>query len=387
MAVVVLCLRGAPRMPAQSQTETSPTAHASPLIPRTADEREQRFRAQHRFELTVQVADAAGRPASNLHAADFTVLDNEQARIVTSFQSAASDSSGSTATILLVLDTVNSSTRQLQSFARTIEQVLRAEDSTLAYPVSIGVLYGSSIDVDAPTSDRSILLGNLKVRAARLRSTGCVESEQQLEAPRVPWLVGIGTVHGLSPDALDCMNQRFISSVTALTMFASEHADGTGPLLVLWFGPGWPLLTNREFRADSQDLARNFFTQLVGISTALREAHITIDALASPDNSPEPEQRDTRDVAFFAGVSDENEARAGNLGLHALAHQTGGRILSSVWKLGDQIHTCMADADSYYRLSFDFPPAANYGEFHALAVKVDRPGFTVRTTPFYYAEQ
>lgn len=383
---MTLCLYGAPRV--QAQTEAPRPAHASPLIPRTADEREQRFRAQHRFVLTVQVADAAGRPASNLRAADFTILDNAQTRALTSFQSAVSDSDRSAATILLVLDTVNSSTRQLQSFARAIEQVLQAEDSPLAHPVAIGALYGSSIDVDPPTTDRSALLAELKLRAARLNSTGCLDAEQQLEAPQVPWLAGSGGIrHSLSPDSLDCINRRFVSSVTALTTLAVEHAEDAGPLLVLWFGPGWPLLTNREFGPDSGELQHNFFTKLVDLSTALREAHMTVNALASPDESPEPEKRDTRDVAFFAGVPDESQAHAGNLGLHALAHQTGGRILTGSRNLTDEIRTCMADADSYYLLSFDFPPAASYGEYHGVAVKIDMPGLTARTNTFYYAEQ
>jgi VWFA-related protein len=387
IAIVVLSLQGATFLHAQTKRASSSSAQSSTLIPRTADEREQRFRAQHRFVLTVHVSDAVGRPANGLHAGDFTILDNERARTLAAFQSAANDASRSPAAILLVLDAVNSSTRQLQSFARTIDRILRAQYSTLAHPISLGVFHGSLIDVDPPTPDRSVLLAELKLRAARLESTGCVEAEQRLESPHVPWMTGSGGINGLSPDALDCLNQRFVSSVTALTMLATERAEDADPLLVLWFGPGWPLLTNREFRSDSEDLRRNFFTQLVGLSTALREAHITIDALASPDNSPEPEERNTRDIAFFAGVAAEDQARAGNLGLHALAHQTGGRILTGTRDLASEIRTCMTDADSYYLLSFDFAPAASFGEYHALAVKVDKPGLTVRTSTFYYAEQ
>jgi hypothetical protein len=38
-------------------------------------------------------------------------------------------------------------------------------------------------------------------------------------------------------------------------------------------------------------------------------------------------------------------------------------------------------------LSFDAPPAPGFGEFHTLAVKIDKPGLDVRTNTLYYAEQ
>src|SRR5579871_2267960 len=58
-----------------------PSSDQTPrLIPRTHDEREQRFLAQHRIILNVEVADAAGKPAADLTQADFTLFDNDQQR-------------------------------------------------------------------------------------------------------------------------------------------------------------------------------------------------------------------------------------------------------------------------------------------------------------------
>ncbi len=73
----------------------------------------------------------------------------------------------------------------------------------------------------------------------------------------------------------------------------------------------------------------------VGGSTALREAQIKLDAVASPDDSPNPESLATHDVAFFDRVSSQDEVRAGSLGLHALAHQSGGQIILNASEEGE----------------------------------------------------
>lgn len=55
--------------------------------------------------------------------------------------------------------------------------------------------------------------------------------------------------------------------------------------------------------------------------------------------------------------------------------------------LPEQIRTCITDADSYYSLSFDAPPARKFGEYHTIQVLVDRSDAHVRTRTLYYAEQ
>ena len=377
-----ICIAPPTRAYAQSETQAAPR-----LIPRTAEERKQQYIVAHRILLSVRVFDASGNPSADLNQTDFTVLDNRQPRKLMRFQSILGASAIAPVRIIFVLDAVNSTTRQLRDFEKEIERHLLQQKERLSNPTSIGVFSGSSVEVDEPTLARNALLDGLRSIAPRLRSIGCLEDEQQGETPPPSWLAGSGNVRGLAPEALSCMNQRFIASVSALYTLASHQADVAGPLLVLWIGPGWPILTNREFRSDTPDLKQNFFGQLVGVSTALREGQITLDALASPNFSPDPASPDTRNDAFYAGVSDENSARAGNLGLHALAYQTGGRILKTSRDIPAQIRSCIADAASYYLLAFDSPPASKYGEYHALEVKIDRPGWTVRTNTLYYAEQ
>ena len=47
----------------------------------------------------------------------------------------------------------------------------------------------------------------------------------------------------------------------------------------------------------------------------------------------------------------------------------------------------MADAKAFYLLSFDGLPGDGPDEYHALEVKIDKPGVKARTRYGYYAQQ
>ena len=147
------------------------------------------------------------------------------------------------------------------------------------------------------------------------------------------------------------------------------------------------MLTDKAFTPDPPDLKRNFFAQLVSLSMSLREAQMTVDAVASPDESINPQTPQCSRYRVLRGSLQPGPGQCGEPGLHVLAHQTGGRIMAETRDVAGQISACVADADSYYVLMFDSPPAADFGEYHALAVKVNKPGLDVRTNTFYYAEQ
>jgi VWFA-related protein len=336
--------------------------------------------------LNVRVADAAGQPLRDLKQADFTLFDNDQQRKLVSFQSIEGNSATGAAHVILVLDTVNSFTRQLHYFEKEIEKYLKQGEGPLAYPLAVGVFSGSSVSVGAASRDRETLLAELKTRTADLHATGCITRLDHGESAPSPNFIGNG-VRAESATMLTCLNDRFVSSVMALRQLAHEQVEIPGRVILIWIGPGWPLLTNRGFTPDPPELKRSFFDQLVSVSMAMREGQVTLDSVASPDDSPNPEASDSHDSAFFGGISNEDQIRAGNLGPHALAHQSGGHIMTDVRDVAGQISECVADAESYYVLAFDSPAAAAFGEYHSLAVKVDKPALDVRTNTLYYAEQ
>ncbi len=367
---------------------TSTEGQAPQLIPRTHEEREQRYQTQHRIVLNVRVSDPSGRPWAGLNESDFHLLDNQEPRKITSFRSVEGGAPNAMAHVIMVLDTVNTDTRKLVYFRNEIEKYLKHQPPQMPYSTSIAIFSNAGIDEGQSSRNRDELLAGLKARTENLRSTGCKDREGPSEAPQSPWLSGGGPPDSQPTAALTCENERFVSSVRTVFKTAQREWNEPGRVILIWFGQGWPLLLNREFRQDTQQVKRNFFTQLVTLSTALREAQVTLDAVASPvDVSPDGGWRKTQDDSLYEGVPNESEATAPSISLHAFAHQSGGQIMYKETDVAGQIAACIADAEMYYVVAFDVPPASEFGEFHSLVVKVDNPQLKVRTNTIYYAEQ
>jgi len=375
-----------PALQAPSSPSAAPDEPNPRLIPRTPAERERRFVAQHRIILNVRVADAAGNPVPGLNQADFTLYDNDHARKIVSFRSVDGSTAG--AHIIFVIDAVNNFTKQVRTYAKELERYLKERDGPLPYPVALGVFSGVSIEVGQSSRDRAALLRELKTRTEDLRAGGCITVHDHGNTTAAAYtLGGMGGTRAEAQQELICKNERFVESVSALSGLARKQKDVPGRAILIWFGPGWPMLTDKAFTPDSPELKRNFFAQLVSLSMSLREAQVTIDAVASPDESINPQTPNVRDTDFFVGVSTPDQVSAANLGLHVLVHQTGGRIMAETRDVAGQISAGVADADLYYVLMFDSPPATDFGEYRALAVKVNKPDLDVRSNTLYYAEQ
>jgi VWFA-related protein len=356
------------------------------LIPRTHEEREARFQAQHRIVLNVEVTDGAGSPIAGLKAADFTLLQDLQPLSIASFRPVNGEAVAVPPHVMLLLDAVNNSSRDIANDRKGIESFLHQSPEPLAFPTSIAVLSDGEIKSGRPARDRGALLDQLRDLSSGLHPIACASEVNPNQTMRAVWMPG--TVSGIdSSKELNCLNQRFITSISALTRFAKLQIDIPGRVILVWMGSGWPLLNNKQFSPDDESVKASFFTNLVQVSSALREAQMTLDVLLPSSLFRTPELRDQHDDAFFNGVPNQDEVTAASLGLQALAHQSGGQVLIGAKNISSRISACMADAKSYYELTFDSPPAAQFGEYHSLQVKVEKPGVTVRTNTVYYAEQ
>jgi VWFA-related protein len=357
------------------------------LIPRTHEQREARFLAEHRIVLNVEVTDAAGSPIAGLEARDFTLIEDHEPRSVASFRPVNGEAVSVPPQVMLLLDAVNNSPRDLANDRKGVESFLRQSSEPLAYPTSIAVLSDGEIRSAPLTRDRSALLNQLRDLSPRLHPVACANDINPNDwSMRQGWVPGT-TEMAPSNNQLNCLNQRFITSIDALTRFAKLQVDIPGRVILIWIGSGWPLLNNKQFSPDDESIKANFFANLVQVSSALRESQMTLDVLLPSSLFRTPESRSEHDDAFFNGVPNQDDVTAASLGLQALAHQSGGQILIGAKNISNGISACMADAKSYYELTFDSPPAAQFGEYHSLQVEVDRPGSTVRTNTVYYAEQ
>ncbi len=355
------------------------------LIPRTPEERARSYQNLHRIVLYVQVNDASGKPPAELRQIDFTIFEDHQVRKIASFRPIREGLAADPLNVIVVVDTVNNSSGKVAQFRKEIEKYLSDGDGLLANPMSIALLSDKGIRLGTPSLDRVALLKELDELAGDVHSIACSDTLHALEC-NVPALPD-GSSPPCDPNPrLECLNHQFNASIAALTSLAQEQVNKPGRIILVWLGSGWPLLNDYGFVPDTPDVKGSFFRNLVAVSSALREAQITLEVVSS-SRAPIVSPRDIRDSFFFNGISDENHASAASLAPQALAYQSGGMVLTNNKDIASAIARCVADAKSYYVLAFDSPPATRYGEYHSLEVRVDRPELKVRTRTLYYAEQ
>jgi hypothetical protein len=131
---------------------------------------------------------------------------------------------------------------------------------------------------------------------------------------------------------------------------------------------------------------QGIFNDIVTLSDRLRQARITLYAV---------DPLGTDDAAgfltfgykqFLKPVRKAGQVQFGHLALQVLAYQSGGRILNSSNDVVGEIAACDADANAFYVLSFDGLPGDGPNEYHALEIKIDKPGLAARTRSGYYAQ-
>jgi VWFA-related protein len=344
-----------------------------------------RYQAQHRIVLKVVVTDASGKPVSNLKEQDVALLDNGQPQALTSFQAVDDSKLPRRSRLILMLDTVNNPARAIEQDRHEVERYLQASPSFLANPTSIAVLGEAGATIGPSSQDRKTLLEQVRQLKDQLHPVSCQEDPDINHSFLNVWMPNAPATLR-STKVLACLNQRFERSVASLYKLAAQQSTVPGRVLLLWLGPGWPLLNEHEFTQDSAEVRQNFFHYLVELSTTLRESQVTLDAVTSPDFVRKTETRNDHDNAFFDGVPREEDTTAGSLGLEALAHQNGGQTLADSRDLASGITQAIAAENSYYVLSFDSPPAATPAEFHTLRVDTSQPSLKIRTSTLYYAQ-
>ena len=375
------------QQPAQAPPATG--THLPTLTPRTHEERERTYQAEHHVILNVLVTDRAGKPVIGLRQSDFTLLDNGQPRKLSSFRAVEGSKGIAPARVVLVLDAVNNTPKDVAGDRKGVEAFLAQSPGRLAFPTSIGILTTAGLTVSEPSRDRETVVAELQSFTRTVHPYICGDSGGGSEQVFATFTVHTGSAiaEGERPnEKASCENERFHRSVDALKKFVVEQENEQGRAILIWTGRGWPLLLRHEFADDTPALKQNMFDNLALITNAMREGQVTLDAVFSPDLYRRVELRTDHDNAFFNGVRTENEMTGSSLSLQMLAHQSGGQVLIDGKDLDAEIAQCVADAQLYYALSFELPQAVNPGEFHSLVVMADDPALTVRTNTSYYGE-
>jgi VWFA-related protein len=313
--------------------------------------------------LDVVVNDKSGKPVSGLQQQDFTLLDNKQPQKILSFE----EVKGGAATtdppveVVLLVDEVNTSFTHVSFERAQIEKFLRRDSGQLPRPVSLAFLSDSGVALgNITTQDGNALAAELNQNQAGLRSI-----------TRSQGVYGAGDRVGLS--------------LNSLQELAAYEAPRPGRKLVIWISPGWPFLSGPRIELSDKDQQR-IFAQIVALSDSLRRARITlysVDPLGTADSGG---LGIFYYQEFVKGVKRARQTQIGDLGLQVIATQTGGRVLNSNNDVTGEIATCMNDANAFYVVTFDGLVGDGPNEYHALEIKLDKPGVKALTRTGYYAQ-
>jgi VWFA-related protein len=318
--------------------------------------------AQRPITLDVVVTNKSGELVPGLQQRDFKLLDNKQPQKILSFQAVQGPASADPPVeVIFIVDEVNTTFTNVSFERAQIEKYLRTAGAELPHAAAIAILTDSGLAMsNLTTQDGNALAAQLDHAQAGLRSI-----------TRSQGIYGAGDRIGLS--------------LNAVQQLADLEAPRPGRKLVIWLSPGWPYLSGPDQELDSKD-QRRIFGNIVGLSDSLRKARITlysIDPLGTADSGG---FRTSYYQEFLKGVKKASQAQIGNVALQVLATQSGGRVLISNNDVAGEIASAIADANAYYVLTFDSLVGDGPDEYHALDVKIDKPGLKALTRTGYYAQ-
>jgi VWFA-related protein len=310
-----------------------------------------------RIDLDVVVTPKSGPSVAGLQQQDFTIFDNKVPQRITSFQ--ARSGSQDPVHVILVIDAVNTFYQTIAYERGQIDKFLRENGGRLAQPMTLAFVTDKGTQLEQGFStDGNGLSESFDHYDIGLRD---IRRSSQFEA-----------------------NDRFQLSMTALRELLDQAAKLPGRKMIFWVSPGWPILSgpriDLSYRQQNQ-----IFSSVVGLSTQLRQARITLYSV-DPLGSTEGVGRTFYYQDFLKGVSKPSQAVVGNLSLQVLAVQSGGLALASSNDVVSLLQKCLADTEAYYELSFVPAQADHRDEFHNLLVQVAKPGLIARTRTGYYAE-
>jgi len=318
--------------------------------------------ANHRIQLDVVVTDKSGNAFSGLREQDFTILDdNLPAKIMAFHASQPGEPSDPQVQAIILLDAVNGSAQNIIFEAQQVQKFLRQNNGQLPIPMSLVIFTDTATQVQPqPTRDGNTLANDLGSNQPGLRS---------LRRSAGFW--------GAS--------ERLQLSLQAVERITHYEEKREGRKLLIWISPGWPLLSGPGIQLTNRDETM-LFNSVVYFSQGLREARITMYSIDPLGTSDAGSFRAFYYESFLKGVTSARKVDSGNLALQVLAAQSGGLVLNSSNDLQKLLAKPLTDAKAFYTLSFDAPPADHPDEYHALQVKVDKPGLVARTRTGYYAE-
>lgn len=340
--------------PGQAAADGTGAASAAPVAPTSAPP--SAAGDDGRVHLDVVVTDKAGTAMGGLAERDFTLLDNGKPRKLDSFEALGStDAHGNPEQVILAIDTVNISFDRVGVSRQYIAEFLRRNGGRLAHPVTIVWVTDVGLQQQlGPSMDGNALAKQLEGTAGQLRLLNRAAGE---------W----GAI------------ERFQMSSRMLDQLVNAIGRFPGRKLLIWIGPGWPILDNPNLEITWKQ-EQQLFQNMVSLTTKIRERQIELYSVAEGM----PNFYTYLFEEFLKGVKKPSQMNLSNLSLKVMAIWSGGQVRMPTNDMATEIAQCVKDAGAYYRVSFTPPRADGPDEYHALQMKVDKAGLTARTTEMYY---
>lgn len=254
-----------------------------------------------------------------------------------------------------MIDTVNISFDEVSYSRFGIDEFLRSNGGKLPNPVSItwytdtGLVAGGQ-----PSTDGNKLATELDATEGRLRT---------INRAAGVW----GAI------------ERYQMSVRTISAIARGVARVPGRKLLIWIGPGWPILDDPNLQLSWKE-QQGLFRNVVDLSTLIRQGQMQLYSV-TPGM---PSVYTFLYQGYVKGVKKPQQTYLPDLSFKVLAVQSGGLVLPPSNDLASQIARCAQDANAYYTVRFTPPPADAPDEYHSLKLVVDRPGLIARTGTGYY---
>ena len=313
--------------------------------------------SSRQIHLDVAVDSKSGQPVNYLGQQDFTVLDNKSPRPITSFKvvTAAQEN----VSVILFIDAVNTPYDLVATMRNATKSFLRQNEGALTHPTSIAVLTDDGVQLPKAFSTNGMALSDdLEHRQIGLRQ---ITNTSQ-------WSAG----------------ERFLISIKALHQLTLFAARLPGRKIILWISPGFPLVSGPSYNPLTFNAEETIFGDVIYFSGELRQDRITLYNI-DPVGTSQSTFSENYYQTFVKGVAGPRDAQLADLSVQVLSAQTGGLALVSDNDIAGMIQKCIADANSWYEITFDPPPTGKPNEYHHIEVRVDQPGLIARTHTGYYA--
>lgn len=308
------------------------------------------------MHIDVVVTEKSGTPVSGLRLEDFTLLDDNVPRTITSFE--AVNVRPRPIEVVLLLDALNVDPKTADVEREGINSFLKGDEGRLAYPTRVAILAGMTVRLPQDFSqDGNQISAALDQRMATLRNNG---DAKDFGAPA-----------------------RFQVSLQCLRSLVEHEVGQPGRKFIIWVSPGWSQFSGSQ-RMQSAMQEQQVFDSIVDLSTQLREYRITLYSI-DPLRMTDMGSRKGNWEAYLQGVTRPSQVRRADLALPVIATQSGGLAINSGNNIAGQIRKCLADVEAYYEIAFDPATGGGPNEYHRLMVRVERPGLTARSRQGYYS--